>query len=86
MIPVCSHNSVSILHKSIVGGFRPVRVADGPIMARCRFIKNAIWEHCAFIEIEAIPRSTHNLCVHAEIRKNVLSNIFFGIALMPKHK
>ena len=32
---------VSILHKSIAGRYRPVRVADGPIMARCIFIKNA---------------------------------------------
>ena len=34
---------VSILHKSTAGRYRPVRVADGPIMARCRFIKNASW-------------------------------------------
>ena len=34
---------VSILYKSIAGRYRPVRVADGPIMARCRFIKNASW-------------------------------------------
>ena len=32
---------VSILHKSIAGRYRPVRVADGPITVRCRFIKNA---------------------------------------------
>ena len=35
---------VSILHKSIAGRYRPVRVADGPITARCRFIKNASWD------------------------------------------
>ena len=34
---------VSILHKSIVGRSRPVRVADGPRTARCRFVKNASW-------------------------------------------
>ena len=34
---------VSILHKSIAGRYRPVKVADGPITARCRFIKNASW-------------------------------------------
>ena len=28
----------SILHKSIAGRYRPVRVADGPITARYRFI------------------------------------------------
>ena len=32
---------VSSLHKSIAGRYRPVRVADGPITARHRFIKNA---------------------------------------------
>ena len=39
-------NPVSILYKSIAGRYRPVRVADGPITARYRFIKNASWE-CA---------------------------------------
>ena len=34
---------VSILYKSIAGCYRPVRVADGPITARKRFIKNASW-------------------------------------------
>ena len=33
----------SILYKSIAGRYRPVRVADGPITARYRFIKNAYW-------------------------------------------
>ena len=33
--------SLSILYKSIAGRYRPVRVADGPITARYRFIKNA---------------------------------------------
>ena len=36
---------VSILQISIAGRYRPVRVADGPITARCRFIKNAGWEN-----------------------------------------
>ena len=34
---------VSILYKSIAGRYRPVRVADGPITVRYRFIKNASW-------------------------------------------
>ena len=38
--PICP---VSILYKSIAGRYRPVRVADGPITARYRFIKNASW-------------------------------------------
>ena len=33
----------SILYKSIAGRYRPIRVADGPITARYRFIKNAYW-------------------------------------------
>ena len=45
-------NPVSILYKSTAGRYRPVRVADGPITARCRFIKNASWVNavstCAF--------------------------------------
>ena len=35
--------SASILYKSIAGLYRPVRVADGPITALYRFIKNASW-------------------------------------------
>ena len=32
---------VNILHKSIAGRYRPVRVADGPITARYRFMYSA---------------------------------------------
>ena len=35
----------SILYKSVAGRYRPVRVADGPITARYRFIKNAYWAY-----------------------------------------
>ena len=35
---------ISILYKSIAGRYRPVRVADGPVMTRCRFIMNASWD------------------------------------------
>ena len=34
----------SILYKSTAGRYRPVSYPDGPITARCRFIKNAYWE------------------------------------------
>ena len=37
---------VSILYKSTAGRYRPVRVADGPITASCRFIKNSSWAVC----------------------------------------
>ena len=50
---------VSILYESIAGSYRPVRVADGPITARYRFIKNASWEHIVKLEITwQLPRST----------------------------
>ena len=38
----------SILYKSIEGRYRPVRVTDGPIVARYRFIKNAYWHGTCF--------------------------------------
>ena len=34
--PIFRSDPVNILHKSIAGRYRPVRVADGPITARCR--------------------------------------------------
>ena len=39
-----SMNPESILYKYKAGRYRPVRVADGPITARYRFIKNASWK------------------------------------------
>ena len=39
-----TNNLFSILYKSIAGRYRPVMVADGPITARYRFIKNDYWE------------------------------------------
>ena len=44
---------VSILYKSIAGRYRPVRVADGPMTARYRFIKNASWVYVYTSEIRA---------------------------------
>ena len=38
-----AHLPVSILYKSIASRYRSVRLADGPITARYRFIKNASW-------------------------------------------
>ena len=35
----------SILHKSTAGRYQPVRVADGPITVRYRFMYNAYWDH-----------------------------------------
>ena len=36
--------SASILYKSTADRYRPVSYPDGPITARCRFIKNAYWD------------------------------------------
>ena len=38
----------SILYKSTAGRYRPVSYPDGPMMARCRFIKNAYWVNHPF--------------------------------------
>ena len=58
-------NPVSILHKSTAGRYRPVSYPDGPITARCRFMKNANWEHFKYnlrlslcIFVSGIIRST----------------------------
>ena len=42
-IQLLHSDPASILYKSIAGRYRPVRVADGPLTARYRFIKNAYW-------------------------------------------
>ena len=39
---------VSILHKSMAGHYRPVKIADEPITARCRFMKKASWDNFSF--------------------------------------
>ena len=49
----------SILYKSIAGRYRPVRVADGPITARYRFIKNAYWE--CFLD-KRLSTPTEQIC------------------------
>ena len=57
-----SRYPISILHKSIAGRYRPVRVADGPITTRCRFIKNASWVNCSGLGlIWIIVVRLHNL-------------------------
>ena len=48
---------VSILYKSTAGRYRPVRVADGPIAARYRFIKNASWDVDSNVEIGSVSSS-----------------------------
>ena len=48
---------VSILYKSVVGYYRPVRVSDGPITARCRFINNASWDNFSVLKSKPGLRS-----------------------------
>ena len=50
----------SILSKSIAGRYRPVRVADGPITARCRFIKNAYWDQTGYLFLFVYKTSSAN--------------------------
>ena len=56
-------NPVSILYKSIAGRYRPVRVADGPITAHYRFIKNAsseiLWSVFADVQVHLNFRRMH---------------------------
>ena len=51
-------NPASILYKSTAGRYRPVRVADGPIAVRCRFIKNGSRECSLRGCITPTPQST----------------------------
>ena len=51
---------VSILYKSIADRYRPVRVADGPITARYRFLKNASWD--GGLKLEAI-KTTNRITI-----------------------
>ena len=53
---------VSILHKSIAGRSRPVRVADGPITARCRFIKNASLDMIVFLKRYSLVHCSLFIC------------------------
>ena len=71
---------VSILYKSTAGRYRPVSYPDGPITARCRFIKNASWvsyssNTCKHTFMEGIYcRSKNSLCT-IDIKKFDLSAI-----------
>ena len=58
-----SQSPASILYKSIAGRYRPVRVADGPITARYRFIKNAYW-----VQTHAAQTSFIKICTEYSSR------------------
>ena len=59
---ICYVFPVSILYKSIAGRYRPVRVADGPITARYRFIKNASWVVALAIKYVVCPAGMFCFC------------------------
>ena len=65
--------TVNILYKSIAGSYWPVRVADGPITARYRFIKNASWvaRHIAALQIRGSKEyfSINILKINIEVEK-----------------
>ena len=65
---------VSILYKSVAGRYRPVRVADGPITARYRFINNASWVAVYWSRAENIAADWVSSCVFclAEYMRSVL--------------
>ena len=64
-----SASPVNILSKSIAGRHRPVRVADGPITARYRFIKNASW-----VGIKSYVRTTMSFMQEKKERKKRFEN------------
>ena len=75
------HFPVSILYKSIAGRYRPVRVADGPITARYRFIKNASWVFIFRpnnIDIFSLKTFVVFTQKHAEVLLMSTHNIFSG--------
>ena len=51
---LCQNTPVSILYKPIADRYRPVRVADGPITARYRFLKNTSWDVSGWILLTEI--------------------------------
>ena len=63
----------SIVYKSIAGRYRPVRVADGQITARYRFINNASWDLTTLIlEERNLVELTHT--VEPQWPKHLLDN------------
>ena len=78
---------VSSLYKSTAGRFRPVWVADGPITARCRFIKNASWEEnivlrdCGISWVPTLIIVTTSLIFYTEKESFILYYLTYDIAI-----
>ena len=62
---------VSILHKSITGRYRPVRVGDGPITARCRFIASTARD--ARSPPRTVSSTVENMIMESNIQRYILS-------------
>ena len=81
------HYPVSILCKHIASRYRPVRVADGPITARYRFIKNASWVqtrtfnhfYCCFITAEVF---SNVYCLKCFKMINIKINCYHNVNLI----
>ena len=72
---------VSIIYKSKAGRYRPVRVADGPITARSRFIKNASW--VAAIDVIILVRQAryHSHCTTLALYGSILKDTIFIVSI-----
>ena len=64
------YSQVSILYKSIAGRYWPIRVADGTITARYRFIKNASWDKSIAGRYRPVRVSDGPITVRCRIMKN----------------
>ena len=74
-----TRNPVSILHKSIAGRYRPVRVADGSITSRCRFMQSASWEDYSLRSFILNIRKKKNK------KKNINSSVYLLFLLFLFH-
>ena len=73
---------VSILHKSIAGRYRSVRVADGSIEARCRFIKNASWDMILGPEVIKLFSCSTQLSMEFSLLIHMKMPTMFGIFIL----
>ena len=63
-----------ILHRSIAGRYRPVKLADGPITARCRVIKNASWDQTYAQRLVKLVNIIQNSLTRYFVEKQMLDH------------
>ena len=70
----------SIFYKSIAGRYRPVSYPDGPITARCRFIKNAYWVMRTYLWVSTCENVTSDMCTQRRFEQSdqILHRSHFG--------